>query len=351
MKYKFYKREKRQVVAIEDKELNRQATEILLKISEDKVLFNSLPHRFREDFDNVSLFHPSGDIEKANAILLKPEDGAYSLKNKINHLTGKEWTKFTKSWFVFDALHSDIKEEKEISSRVSLNSDEHPATYSPTMAKSFVEFFTKEGEVVFDPFSGIGSTQVGAQRAKRIGLGIELNPKYAQIANLRLENPSKVINGNSLKLTSILKKNKIENIDFSISSPPYWDILNRSTGSFEKTRKSKSLDVNYSDNKNDDVGHINDYPEFINKCAEIYFQIYEFLKPGGYIVIIIKNVKKDGKHYPLAWDLSKKLMEKYELKDEKIWCQDQQSLSPFGYPFSWTSNIVHHYCLIFQKSK
>ena len=50
-----------------------------------------------------------------------------------------------------------------------------------------------------------------------------------------------------------------------------------------------------------------------------------------------------------TWDLSRKLSEKYTLKDEKIWCQDKQSLSPFGYPFSWTSNIVHHYCLIFQK--
>jgi DNA modification methylase len=351
MKYKFYKRENRQVVPVTDKKINLLAEEKLKQIFNDKKVFLTLTIKFQENFEDVSLFHPSGDIEKSNALLINPEDGAYSLNNKINHLTGKEWTKFTKSWFVFDALHSDIKEEKEISSQVELNSDEHPATYSPTMTKSFIEFFTKEGEIVFDPFSGIGSTQVGAQRANRIGIGIELNPKYAQIANLRVSKPSFIINGNSLKLKTILKKNKVDRIDFSISSPPYWDILNRSTGDFEKKRLQKSLDVNYSDNHTEDVGHINDYTEFIDKCAEIYFQIYDLLKPGGYVVVIIKNVKKDGRHYPLAWDLAKKLMEKYDLKDEKIWCQDKQSLSPFGYPFSWTSNIVHHYCLIFQKSK
>jgi DNA modification methylase len=351
MTYKFYKRENRKVVPVIDKEINKIARIKLKAIFEDKSIFNSLPSRFKENFDDVSLFHPGGDIEKSNSILLNPEEGAYNLNNKINHLTGKEWTKFTKSWFVFDAIHSDIKEEREISSQVELNSDEHPATYSPTMTKSFIEFFTKEGEIVFDPFSGIGSTQVGAQRSNRIGIGIELNPKYAKIANLRLNKPSFVINGNSLDLKSILKQKKIDKIDFSISSPPYWDILNRSTGDFEKKRVSKSLDVNYSDNISEDVGHINDYDEFINKCAEIYFQIFDLLKKGGYLVVIIKNVKKDGKHYPLAWDLAKKLMKKYDLKDEKIWCQDKQSLSPFGYPFSWTSNIVHHYCLIFQKSK
>jgi len=350
MKYKFYKRENRQVVPVTDKELNRMASLKLTSIFEDKSIFNKLPIKFQENFEDVSLFHPTGQLEKSNSILLNPEEGAFSLNNKINHLTGKEWTKFTKSWFVFDALHSDIKEEKEISSQVELNSDEHPATYSPTMTKSFIEFFTKEGEVVFDPFSGIGSTQVGAQRANRIGIGIELNPKYSKIANLRLNKPSFVINGNSLNLKSIFKKHKIDKIDFSISSPPYWDILNRSTGNFEKKRLSKSLDVNYSNNI-EDVGNLENYEDFIDKCAEIYFQIFEFLKTGGYIVVIIKNIKKDGKHYPLAWDLAKKLMEKYDLKDEKIWCQDKQSLSPFGYPFSWTSNIVHHYCLIFQKSK
>lgn len=351
MKYKFYKRENREVIPVTDKKINTIAEQKLNEIRNNKEVFESLPLRFQENFENVSLFHPSGDIEKTNSLLINPEEGAYSLKNKINHLTGKEWTKFTKSWFVFDALHSDIKEEKEISSQVELNSDEHPATYSPTMTKSFIEFFTKEGEIVFDPFSGIGSTQVGAQRSNRIGVGIELNPKYAQIANLRISKPCFVINGNSLSLKTILKKHKIDRIDFSISSPPYWDILNRSTGDFEKKRLSKSLDVNYSDNRSEDVGHINDYNEFIDKCADIYFQIFDLLKVGGYIVVIIKNVKKDGKHYPLAWDLAKKLMEKYDLKDEKIWCQDKQSLSPFGYPFSWTSNIVHHYCLIFQKTK
>jgi len=348
MEYKFYKRENRKVVPVIDYEINQKAKQKLNELFENKELFNSLPDHFKKNFDKVSFYNPSGDIEKANAVILDPSEGAYSLKNKINHLTGKEWTKFTKSWFVFDALASDIKEEKEISSKVNLNSDEHPATYSPTMIKNFIEFFSKEGEIVFDPFSGIGSTQVGAQRCGRTGIGIELNPKYSKIANLRLNGKSKVINGDSLNLKEILNKENIDKIDFSISSPPYWDILNRSTGSFEKNRINKELDINYS-KKNNDLGNIKEYEEFLTLCSDIYFQIYDLLKKGGYIVVIIKNIKKDGRHYPLAWDLSRKLSKKYKLKDEKIWCQDKQSLSPFGYPSSWTSNIVHHYCLIFQK--
>ena len=35
-------------------------------------------------------------------------------RNKLNDLNGKEWIKFLKSWFVFDALKSDLNEEKAI---------------------------------------------------------------------------------------------------------------------------------------------------------------------------------------------------------------------------------------------
>ena len=90
---------------------------------------------------------------------------------------------------------------------------------------------------------------------------------------------------------------------------------------------------------------------FLERVSGVYIQIYDFLKNNSYLVVIVKNLKKEGKHYPLAWDLAGVLSKKYVLKDEKIWCQDKIGLAPFGYPFSWTSNIVHHYCLIFRKEE
>ena len=89
----------------------------------------------------------------------------------------------------------------------------------------------------------------------------------------------------------------------------------------------------------------------IDELFKIYKQIYTILKNKGYITVIIKNVKKQGKLYPLAWDLAKKLGELYVLKDEKIWIQDKVRLAPYGYPYAWVSNIIHHYCLIFQKDE
>jgi DNA modification methylase len=137
-------------------------------------------------------------------------------------------------------------------------------------------------------------------------------------------------------------------IDFCISSPPYWNILQRSTGNFEKNRTKNGYDIKYS-NESDDLGNIEDYNIFLEKVCNVYEQIYDIMKDGAYICIIVKNIKKNSKVYTLAWDIAKRLSNKFILKDEKIWCQDKTSLAPFGYPFVWTSNIVHHYCIILRK--
>ena len=43
-----------------------------------------------------------------------------------------------------------------------------------------------EGEIVFDPFMGIGSTGIAAVRNSREFIGIELDPKYYDIAAQRI---------------------------------------------------------------------------------------------------------------------------------------------------------------------
>ena len=99
---------------MESQELNEKARLKLRHIYENRN--GNIPDYFQKNWDKVALFNPSADVDKANAILINPEDGAYDLSNKLNDLTGKEWTKFTCSWFRFNALQSDLKEERAIAS-------------------------------------------------------------------------------------------------------------------------------------------------------------------------------------------------------------------------------------------
>ncbi len=104
----------------------------------------------------------------------------------------------------------------------------------------------------------------------------------------------------------------------------------------------------YSDDPTD-LGNITGYEEFLQRLTEIYTGLKPYLRSGAYLTIIVKNVKKGGKIYPLAWDLARLLSEVYTLKDEKIWCQDDIRLAPYGLGNAWVSNTFHHYCLQFRN--
>jgi DNA modification methylase len=265
--------------------------------------------------------------------------------NKLNNLTNKEWLKFQKSWF----LHNPPPRKKGVLV--------HPAKFPETMAQEFIEFFTKEGESVLDPMAGTGSTLVAALRAGRNSYGIELNTKYAKIAQQIIEEErtvlgeaivhlkSEIVNGDAAQIT----KYHLPLIDYVLTSPPYWDMLRAKGAETQKKRRaSEELDVHYSDDPND-MGNISDYEEFLSRLVKIYEGLKPLLREKAYLTIIVKNVKKGGKIYPLAWDIGRELGKTYTLKDEKIWLQDNQRLSPFGLGSAWVSNTFHHYCLQFRK--
>ena len=328
-----YKKTHRQIVPVEDPDLNHRARLKLEQIFERRDQYG-LPEGFLQHWFDVALYDPSGDVDKAKSLLISPEKGAYHMGNKLNDLTGKEWVKFSCSWFIFNALMDPKMEE-------------HPATFSPTMIADFIRFFTKKGATVLDPFCGIGSTLEACKRTQRIGYGVELNRKYYRLCLKRTPQfKDNIFNQDANKIRDL----DLPAIDFCISSPPYWNILNRSTHKFKTTRESKDLDVKYSSATND-LGNIEDYEVFLQRLSEVYLNIYDILRHHAYMVLIVKNLKKVGKMYPLAWDLARRLSEKYVIKDEKIWIQDKISLAPYGYPFSWASNILHHYCLVFRKEK
>ena len=62
----------------------------------------------------------------------------------------------------------------------------------------------------------------------------------------------------------------------------------------------------YSDNP-EDVGNIHDYEAFLEKLVKIYAGLMTLMRNKAYLTIIVKNVKKKGKIYPLAWDIGENI--------------------------------------------
>ena len=271
------------------------------------------------------------------------------IKNRLNELAAKDWLKFQKSWFI----HNPPPRSKKVL--------RHPAKFPETLAIEFISFFTKPEQVVLDPMAGTGSTLVAALRTRRHSYGIELNPAYAELSQQTVEEErkslgqaaagiqSKVFLGDAVDILKIAADNDLPMIDYVLTSPPYWDMLHMQGADNQKKRRENThLDVFYSSDPND-LGNIKDYDEFLLQLTRIYSRIKPILREGAYLTIIVKNVKKGGRIYPLAWDLARNLGNTYLLKDEKVWCQDNQRLAPYGFGNAWVSNTFHHYCLQFRN--
>lgn len=63
----------------------------------------------------------------------------------------------------------------------------HGATMPVEMARYFIEYFSKEGDIVYDPFMGTGTTAIAAILQKRKYIGSEITQQYIDISNKRLE--------------------------------------------------------------------------------------------------------------------------------------------------------------------
>lgn len=227
----------------------------------------------------------------------------------------------------------------------------HPAKYPESLTEMFIDAFSDEGDVVFDPMSGTGSTLIAALQKGRKAIGIELSPFFKDIAEERLKknnfNPAdyQIEEGDAKDAANF----SFPKVDYMLTSPPYWDMLNMKGAEYQARRKEKGLQLNYSDHQSD-VGNIADYKEFLESLKTIYFQIDEqLLKPGAYITIVVKNIKKQGSNYPFAWDIARILTERWQLLPECFWCQDDISIAPYGYGNTFVSNTFHQYCLNFRK--
>ena len=74
----------------------------------------------------------------------------------------------------------EIKRGKKISK-------EHGATFPEELVGRIIENFTKEGEVIYDPFMGTGTTAIVSKKMKRRFIGSEIGKDYFDLIEKRLQ--------------------------------------------------------------------------------------------------------------------------------------------------------------------
>ncbi|HMF31159.1 MAG TPA: site-specific DNA-methyltransferase, partial [Candidatus Lokiarchaeia archaeon] len=250
------------------------------------------------DFTQGNLNAAAGQFRKIARNIKQLEEklftaGTFTDRNTLNDLTGTEWLRYTKSWFVMDGKAADIDEAIE----------NHPGSFPPELAAHFIKFFTKQGQMIIDPFMGIGSTFAAAADLGRQCIGVELNPEYADYARRRVpaaggyDRRLIVHTADARQIQAIWKKEDYPPVNLCITSPPYWNMLGTSRGGVESTQKQRvkeGYDETYSTDPRD-LGNIDDYEEYVRELSNIFVALNPILQDGAHLVIILQNCRpKDG---------------------------------------------------------
>jgi len=256
-------------------------------------------------------------------------------KSHISCVTAKEWVKGMVTIQTFYYEGRDIR-DKNI----------HPAVFPIALPAHFIKLLTHKGELVLDPFVGVGTTLVAAQDLNRNAVGFDLKEEYIEIARKRLEQSR--LNQETQQIAIVDDARNIpeyfeENtISLCITSPPYANMLNRprlnKSIRGDLRQNEHYLKVQQYSNDPRDLGTMN-HEEYAKALESIYSGILPLMKPRAHCIINVNDVWWKNKRYLTHIYVIEALTKAgFEFRNTFVW--DKRDLVNKVGIFGWPSNFI-----------
>jgi len=290
--------------------------------------------------------------------------------NELNELPGEEWLYFTKSvWST--AYPSELGHDLRRA---------HGANKPPRLMARLIEFFTRPGELVLDPFAGVGGTLLGASicRGARRALGIELDPRWVEVyravvtaacaeragegpilVDLGANDPGgpRAFDPRGAELRpgdarAVLPTLPDGSVDFVATDPPYNVQLpmTMAGGPLAESHANRRTDYAMRSDLPGDLANLPDYPAFLDALTGVLAELHRVLRPGGYACVIVRDAYQDGRYLFTGADVAARAATVgFVPKGDVIWHQAGSRLRPYGYPRAYVPNIVHQHVLVLRR--
>ncbi len=183
----------------------------------------------------------------------------------------------------------------------------HPGKILPELARRIITEYSTPGQLVLDPLAGIGTTIVEAALLDRRAVGVELEARWAALAEENLDHMldpdrralARIRHGDARRLPEVLG-DLAGTVDLVVTSPPYAC----DAGVIDKAawlaggRLCPPESLNYSTDRAN-LGHARG-TAYAEAMAEIYSACHAVLRPGGRLVVVTKNTRRKGRTQDLA---------------------------------------------------
>jgi len=289
--------------------------------------------------------------------------------NTLNELSGDEWLYFTKS-LLTTAYPSEIGHRARKT---------HGANKPPRLMARLIEFFTKPGGLVLDPFAGVGGTLLGAAicRAPRRALGFEISPRWAAIyadvvadalaerdgAGPELRDLGDTDPGGPRSFdptgchmdigdaAALIDRLETGSIDLVATDPPYNPQLKVTMSGGRLAERFANRRTDYAMLTDDpaDLANSDSYEHYLERMGATFGQLRRVLRDRGYAVVIVRDAYQEGRYRFTASDLAARASaHSLVTKGDLIWYQAGSRLRPYGYPHAFVPNIVHQHILVLR---
>ncbi len=268
-------------------------------------------------------------------------------KNGLNALTGGEWLYFTKS-VITTAYPPEFGHELR---------KQHGACKPPRLMQELIEFFTKPGGRVLDPFAGVGGTLIGASACdpERECVGIEVNPKWIEVYDEVCAREGLTrFPMHQGDCRAVLAQMPEGSFNFVATDPPYNIHLERTmcNGAYDATHSNRRTDYDMHSDEEGDLANLETFEDYVDGMGAVFAELYRVLAPRSYMAVIVRNAYQGGRYIYTNVALAQAAEAVgFVLKGEKIWYQAGTRLRPYGYPFAYVPNIAHQYIVILQKPR
>lgn len=205
----------------------------------------------------------------------------------------------------------------------------------PQVPRNLILKYTREEDIVLDPFCGSGTSMIECKLLNRKGIGIDVNVESLKLAKSRLDfehnniYEPKLIRADATNLQKIIPSEKI---DFIFAHPPYADI------------------IKYSKDIKEDISRLN-LKEYLNQMSLFSKECFRVLKKDKICSSLIGDIRKNKNVIPLGFYIMNMFIQTgFTLKE--IIIKEQHNCKMTDY---WKNKnmdfylLEHEYVFIFKK--
>lgn len=223
--------------------------------------------------------------------------------------------------------------------------------FIPQIPYQLLSRYTKQGEVVLEPFMGSGTTLFECEQLGRRYIGLDINPEMIDYVTAQVDlfsNEREYFIGKcnaadppetQACVEKGLSKLGARSVQFVLMHPPYMDI------------------VRFTEDPND-LSHIGDLKDFLSKFKDVSQNALNYLDKNRYFGIVIGDVYKNSEVVPLGFYVLDMIKRSFKVKLKGIIVKNiEGNRGKIGQNGIWKIRALrsdyfifkHEYILVFKK--